>query len=76
MKCKTRNGRISRLVSTLVGYDDRVTITISTVGQIGNVISRHQQLNLQEEVTKENVTKELLGYGYTKEEIEKWNEYM
>ena len=70
-KCKCFIGRISRLVSTLVGYDDRVTIIVSPVEQIGNVIIRHQNINLPEEVTKENITNELLGYGYTNEEIKK-----
>ena len=59
-----------------MGYDDRVTITISSVEQIGNVIIRHQSMNLSEEVTKENITNELLGYGYTNEEIEKWTKYI
>ena len=67
-ECKCFTGRISRLVSTLDGFTDKVRIEVSPVEQISNVITRHISLNSSIEV----VEKELIEYGYNKDEIKEW----
>ena len=65
-------GRISRLVSSLAGFSDRVVIEISIDDQISHIVTRHQNLKLDAKVTKENIIAELNIYGFKHEKILEW----
>ena len=75
--CKCFTGRISRLVNSLSGYSDKVSIKISSAEEIGNVISIMKDKygdNIEE--IKINVEKELIQRGYEKEIIDEWISYI
>jgi len=75
--CKCFTGRLSRLVNSLSGYSDKVSIKISSAEEIGNVISIMKERyrdNIEE--VKINVEKELIQRGYEKEVIDEWIIYL
>lgn len=74
--CKCFTGRLSRLVNCLSGYSDKVTIHISSVKEIGNVISvmKFKYSNIEELI--KNVNIELINRGYTQEVIDEWFTYI
>ena len=74
--CKCFTGRISRLVNSLSGYSNKVSIKISSAEEIGNVISIMKDRYTDIEEVKINVTKELLERGYEKEVIDEWITYI
>jgi hypothetical protein len=71
--CKCFTGRISRLVNSLNGFDDRITIKISDSQEILNVIIniRHKYTNIVQQ--KHEIIKELTDRGYDMKTI---NEYI
>jgi len=74
--CKCFTGRISRLVNSLSGYSDKVSIKISSAEEIGNVISIMKNKYNEINEAKLNVEKELLERGYEKEVIDEWITYI
>ncbi len=68
--CKCFTGRLSRLVNSLSGYSDKVSIKISSAEEIGNVISIIKDRYNNTEEVKINVEKELIQRGYEKEIID------
>ena len=76
--CKCFTGRLSRLINTLNGFDDRVCIMISNNDAIGNIIvmtiakNKDKNTNEQKEICK----LELLSRGYTKDIIDEWIDYI
>ena len=74
--CKCFTGRLSRLVNSLSGYSDKVSIKISSAEEIGNVISIMKDKYDDIEIVKLNVEKELLERGYEKEVIDEWLNYL
>ena len=74
--CKCFTGRLSRLVNSLSGYSDKVSIKISSAEEIGNVISIMKDRYDDIEEVKMNVEKELLERGYEKEVIDEWLNYL
>ena len=75
--CKCFTGRLSRLVNSLSGYSDKVSIKISSAEEIGNVISiMKDKYGDDIEIVKLNVEKELLERGYEKEVIDEWLNYL
>ena len=75
-KCFT--GRLSRLINTLSGFDDRVCIKISDNDGIGNIIimiiAKNKDMNSTEQ--KEICKLELLSRGYEQNIIDEWIEYI
>ena len=74
--CKCFTGRLSRLVNSLSGYSNKVSIKISSAEEIGNVISIMKDKYDDIEEVKLNVEKELLERGYEKEVIDEWISYL
>jgi hypothetical protein len=74
--CKCFTGRLSRLVNSLSGYSDKVSIKISSAEEIGNVILIMKDKYNDIEEVKINVEKELLERGYEKEVIDEWIIYI
>jgi hypothetical protein len=74
--CKCFTGRLSRLVNSLSGYSDKVSIKISSAEEIGNIISIMKERYDNIEEVKMNVEKELLERGYEKEVIDEWITYI
>ena len=75
--CKCFTGRLSRLVNSLSGYSDKVSIKISSAEEIGNVISiMKDKYGDDADEVKINVEKELLERGYEKEVIDEWITYI
>jgi Leucine-rich repeat (LRR) protein len=74
--CKCFTGRLSRLVNSLSGYSDKVSIKISSAEEIGNVISIMKDKYDDIEDLRMNVEKELLERGYEKEVISEWLNYL
>jgi hypothetical protein len=74
--CKCFMGRLSRLVNSLSGYSDKVSIHISSAEEIGNVISIMKEKYDSINEIKLNVGKELLERGYKKEVIDEWISYL
>ena len=76
--CKCFTGRLSRLINTLNGFDDRVCIMISNNDAIGNIIvmtiAKNKDKNIIEQ--KEICKLELLSRGYEVDIIDKWIEYI
>ena len=76
--CKCFTGRLSRLINTLNGFDDRVCIMISNNDAIGNIIvmtiAKNKDKNIIEQ--KEICKLELLSRGYTMDIIDEWIEYI
>ena len=76
--CKCFTGRLSRLINTLNGFDDRVCIMISNNDAIGNIIvmtiAKNKDKNIIEQ--KEICKLELLSRGYTIDIIDEWIEYI
>ena len=72
-ECKCFTGRISRLVNSLNGYDDRINIQISDNDQLGTIISLLGEFEPYDpEIHKNKAREELLSRGYPKETIEEW----
>jgi Leucine-rich repeat (LRR) protein len=75
--CKCFTGRLSRLVNSLSGYSDKVSIKISSSEEIGNVISiMKDKYGDDTDKVRINVEKELLERGYEKEVIDEWISYI
>jgi Leucine-rich repeat (LRR) protein len=74
--CKCFTGRLSRLVNSLSGYSDKVSIKISSAEEIGNIISIMKDKYNEINEVKLNVEKELLERGYEKEVIDEWITYI
>ncbi len=77
--CKCFTGRISRLINSLNGFDDRVNITIPDNIQIGNliiIIGQHLENNgdYTIEKHKEMVYRELIERGFSDDVIRIWIE--
>ena len=76
--CKCFTGRLSRLINTLNGFDNRVCIMISNNDAIGNIIvitiAKNKDKNIIEQ--KEICKLELLSRGYTMDIIDEWIEYI
>ena len=72
-ECKCFTGRISRLVNTLNGYDDRVNIQIPENDQLGTIISLLGEFEPYDpEIHRNRSREELLSRGYPKETVEEW----
>ena len=75
--CKCFLGRMSRLINSLNGFDERVQIQMDDSSQIGNIIVI-TKMNLEKEKSytvekhKEIVFKELLERGFDKTLIKEW----
>ena len=75
--CKCFTDRLSRLVNSLSGYSDKVSIKISSAEEIGNVISiMKERYGDDINEVRINVEKELLERGYEKEVIREWINYL
>ena len=76
--CMCFTGRISRLINSLSGYSEKVSIKISENEEIGNIISNilNKNKNEQRELIIEKIKKELLERKYTEEIINEWIEYI
>jgi Leucine-rich repeat (LRR) protein len=75
--CKCFTGRLSRLVNSLSGYSDKVSIKISSAEEIGNVISiMKDRYGDDTDKVRINVEKELLERGYEKKIIDEWITYL
>ncbi len=76
--CKCFTGRLSRLINTLNGFDDRVCIMISNNDAIGNIIVMIIAQNKDKNITEiKAICKiELLSRGYTIDIIDEWVEYI
>ena len=76
--CKCFTGRLSRVINTLNGFDDRVCIVISNNDAIGNIIvmiiAQNKDKNINE--MKALCKVELLSRGYTMDIIDEWIEYI
>jgi hypothetical protein len=74
--CKCFTGRISRLVNSLSGYSDLVSIKISPSEEIGNIISNIKLKYNDILKVKLNVSLELKLRGYKQNVIDEWLEYI
>jgi Leucine-rich repeat (LRR) protein len=74
--CKCFVGRLTRLVNSLSGYSDKVSIKISSAEEIGNIISIMKDKYDNIEDVKFNVEKELFERGYEKKVIHEWINYL
>jgi hypothetical protein len=83
--CKCFTGRMTRLLNTLNGFDDRVNIHISDSIQIANVIilikNKTEYINYEhdhntKELLKKEVSKELTERGYSIDDIQLWLRYL
>ena len=76
--CKCFTGRLSRLINTLNGFDEKVCIMISNNDAIGNIIvmsiAQYKDKNINE--MKAICKVELLTRGYTMDIIEEWIDYI
>ena len=76
--CKCFTGRLSRLINTLNGFDNRVCIMISNNDAIGNIIvitiAKNKDKNIIEQ--KEICKLELLARGYELDIIDEWIDYI
>jgi hypothetical protein len=74
--CKCFTGRISRLINSLSGYSNKVTIKIASSEEISNIISimNLKYNNIQE--IKINVSLELKSRGYEQNIIDEWLSYI
>jgi len=74
--CVCFTGRLSRLINSLNGFDDRVQIKISDQQEIANLIisirQKYNKLDQQIEMTR----KEMKDRGYDDETISTWIEYL
>ncbi len=77
-ECKCFSGRITRLVNSLSGFSDKVTVTLSESEEISNIITVLQRKFIHESITelKEVIKKELLDRGYTDWLINEWLEHV
>ena len=76
--CKCFTGRLSRLINTINGFDDRVCIMISNNDAIGNIIVMLISQNKDKNITEQKAIckVELLSRGYTTDIIDEWIEYI
>ena len=74
--CKCFTGRMSRLINSLNGYDERVNIRISNSQEISNIIVsiRHKTDDIDKQ--KGLVVKELSERGYSKEIMNEWLSFL
>ena len=76
--CKCFTGRLSRLINTLNGFDERVCIQISNNDQIGNIIVMIIAKNKDKNITEQKAIckQELLSRGYELNIIDEWINYI
>ena len=76
--CKCFTGRLSRLINTLNGFDERVCIMISNNDQIGNIIVMIIAQNKDKNITEQKALckVELLYRGYELNIINEWINYI
>ncbi len=76
--CKCFTGRLSRLVNTLNGFDERIIIKISDNDSIGNIIVIIIAKNKDKNITEQKAIckVELLSRGYATDIIDEWIEYI
>ena len=76
--CKCFTGRLSRLINTLNGFDERVCIMISNNDAIGNIIVMIIAQNKDKNITEQKAIckVELLSRGYELNIIDEWIEYI
>jgi hypothetical protein len=74
--CRCFTGRLSRLVNSLNGFDERVVIRISDSQEIANIIIaiRQKTDNLEQQIVL--AEKELSERGYDKNTINEWLVYL
>ena len=85
--CKCFTGRMSRLINCLTGFDERVSITMSTNDQIGNIIviirkkmekenetknGNETEIEIEIDKFKELVKTELIERGFSSDVIKEW----
>ncbi len=75
-ECKCFTGRLTRLVNSLSGISDKVSIKISDSEEIGNIISVAQNKFKDIDQVKDYVQKELKDRGYADEIISQWLEHI
>ena len=75
-ECKCFTGRLSRLINSLVGYSEKIQITISSAEEIGNIISLVKLKYESIDEIKENIIKEMKERGYTDSIIDIWTSYL
>ena len=75
-ECKCFTGRLSRIVNSLSGYSDKVTIKISSAEEIGNIIILMKSKYKLLDDVKNNIQEEMKGRGYSDEIIEEWISYI
>jgi Leucine-rich repeat (LRR) protein len=74
--CKCFTGRLSRLVNTLSGFDDRVLVRISDQQEISNVIVLIKQRTTDLMEQQKMITNELSERGYDKQTVNEWLAYL
>jgi Leucine-rich repeat (LRR) protein len=74
--CKCFTGRLSRLVNTLNGFDEKVSVWISDSQEISNVIISIRQKTNNIEEQQLMITSELAKRGYDSEIIGQWLAYL
>jgi Leucine-rich repeat (LRR) protein len=74
--CRCFTGRLSRLVNSLNGFDDRVVVRISDSQEIANIIIaiRQKTDDLEQQIVL--AKKELSDRGYDKNTIDEWLVYL
>jgi hypothetical protein len=74
--CKCFTGRLSRLVNSLNGFDERVSMRISDSQEISNVIIQIRQKTSDLEEQQRMIASELAERGYSNETIDEWLAYL
>ena len=74
--CMCFTGRLSRLVNSLSGLSDKVSIKISSSEEISNIIILAKKKYDNIEDVKRYIKKELLERDYTMDTINEWLEYV
>jgi Leucine-rich repeat (LRR) protein len=74
--CMCFTGRIMRLLNTLNGFDDRVSITISDSEQISAIVETCRKKTSDAYAQRELVTNEMTERGYSKDVIDEWTQYL
>ncbi len=76
--CKCFTGRLSRLINTLNGFDERIIIKISDNDSIGNIIVIIIAKNKDKNITEQKAIckVELLSRGYELNIIDEWIDYI
>jgi hypothetical protein len=75
--CRCFNGRLSKLVNCLNGFDDRVMVKISDQQELANlIIGIRQKTERFEEQQQQMVQKEMSDRGYGEQTIREWLGYL